>query len=105
VTESIGWVIATLALAGWTATLVFLSKALLPLANAFKVQVGIDEFVNKQLTTLLDRRDQIEQRKKMASKPPEPKEQPVSEAEREIQRLFGPQPFVAEQPDALEVVT
>lgn len=55
-TEAPVWAaLSLLALAGWAATLVFVGKALLPMANALGVIFKVDDLFDKRINAVLDR--------------------------------------------------
>jgi len=89
-----------LALAGWTVTLIFLMRALLPMANALKVHAQLNENIDKQIRQVVERIQSrqggipLPKEKRMASEAPET----TLDALRDV---FGGSPIepISEQPD------
>lgn len=94
--------LAVVGFAGWAVTLIFLSKALLPMANALGVIFKVDDLFDKRINAVLDR--YREQRRAAAPKVPEQK--PTSP----LAGFGGPAPLIPdsmsavdlEQPDSVE---
>ncbi len=95
------WAAATIVvLAGWTVTLIFLMRALLPMANALKVYSQLNEHIDRQIRQVVERIQgrqggiPLPKEKRMASEPPET----TIDALREV---FGGNPIepISEQPD------
>lgn len=106
-TEAVLLGLLLLALAGWSAFVVLICRALLPMVNAFKVSHQIDAHFDKRINDVLDRA------RANTKKPVVPDGKPSSQAaqiQEELRNVFGP-PLIPtaildEQPDAdgIEVV-
>jgi hypothetical protein len=110
VTSPILWAcIAVVALIGWTAVLVLLSRALLPMANALVALHKVDALIDDRIAKLWTR---VQQRQERTTPPPPRREQEQTggnSAADALRDIFGSSPLlpVSEQPDAddLEIVS
>jgi hypothetical protein len=112
VTETVWFaLIAVLALAGWGATLVAMTKASVSSANAMKVLQQIGDREDTKVGSMVDRLERMRNRGKDDTAPPNPARETQRERENPMAALFrgvpvaGSAGLIDEQPDSnLEVV-
>ena len=102
--------VALVALAGWTAVLVLLSRSLLPMANALGVLHKVDSVVDDRIQRVVERIEGRRNRGVPVVPPPQPKPQ-SNQAASQLAEIFGGSPIegIGEQPESdgerLEVVS